>query len=206
MFWRLVCWHPTPSLWDVFFKTLDTVIREKATFSRTPIFKTHSSYRGCSSLHASVPLKRTNHQCPSKKVHPQIRTFTVQGITSAPSGVARTNLLKDKICIFPSYSLGTYHSAWDIRGYQTEPTQSALPLHHVGVKGRNIPSPSQFSMQMTGAWLLISPGPHGSAHPLTSSSSSPHPTARQNRRWQILLKAVGYYISILVLEFPNPFH
>lgn len=87
--------------------------------------------------------------------------------------------------------------------------QPNLPSHFIMWRQRQKPHPppcSQFSMQMAGACLLIHSGLHGSIHSLTSPPSSPSPTVRRHQRWQILLKAVGCHISILVLEFPNPFH
>lgn len=89
-------------------------------------------------MHQGAPQKNKSSLIGTlSKVRPKILTFTIQGITSAPSNVAQTHLLKDKICASPSYTRGTYHSAWSIRGAQrlSEPNQPALPLDRVGSCG-----------------------------------------------------------------------
>lgn len=74
------------------------------------------------------------------KPHLKILTFIIQIITSAPPKVVQMNLLKDKICVFLPYALGTYHSAWHVGG--TEWLSNGMKLMCLstlscGIKGRN---------------------------------------------------------------------
>lgn len=74
------------------------------------------------------------------KPHLKILTFIIQIITSAPLKVVQMNLLKDKICVFLPYALGTYHSAWHVGG--TEWLSNGMKLMYpstlsCGIKGRN---------------------------------------------------------------------
>lgn len=139
-------------------------------------------------MHQGAPQKNKSSLISAlSKVHPKILTFTIQGITSAPSNVAQTHLLKDKICAFPSYTRGTYHSAWSIGGTQrlsdrTKPTcppTGSCEILRDPVAPETYPLPSQFPVQMAAPLahfpFLISP-PHW--------------------RQQILLQAVEYPISV----------
>lgn len=74
------------------------------------------------------------------KPHLKIPTFIIQIITSALSKVGLKDPLKDKICVFLPYALGTYHSAWHVGGAQWLSNRSKLMCPSTlscGIKGRN---------------------------------------------------------------------